>query len=103
HFLRPDWAQLKELCGLGLSIGLALVFEVMLFSAATLMMGRLGTAPLAAHQIALNVPSITLMVPMGIGMAAAVRVGLAAGAPPEKGGGGRASRHGPVRRGGAVF
>ena len=57
-----------------------MVFEVMLFSAATLMMGRLGTAPLAAHQIALNVPSITFMVPMGIGMAATIRVGLAAGA-----------------------
>jgi MATE family multidrug resistance protein len=80
HFFRPDWAQLKELCGLGLSIGLAMVFEVMLFSAATLMMGRLGTAPLAAHQIALNVPSITFMVPLGIGMAATIRVGLAAGA-----------------------
>ena len=66
--------------GLGLSIGLAMVFEVMLFSAATLMMGRLGTAPLAAHQIALHVPSITFMVPMGIGMAATIRVGLAAGA-----------------------
>jgi len=80
HLLRPDWAQLKELFGLGLSIGLAMVFEVMLFSAATLMMGRLGTAPLAAHQIALNVPSITFMVPLGIGMAATIRVGLAAGA-----------------------
>jgi MATE family multidrug resistance protein len=78
HFLRPDWAQLKELLGLGLSMGLAMVFEVMLFSAATLMMGRLGTAPLAAHQIALNVPSITFMVPLGIGMAATIRVGLAA-------------------------
>src|SRR5215468_6438688 len=80
HFFRPDWAQLKELFGLGLSIGLAMVFEVMLFNAATLMMGRLGTAPLAAHQIALNVPSITFMVPLGIGMAATIRVGLAAGA-----------------------
>jgi MATE family multidrug resistance protein len=79
HFFRPDWAQLKELFGLGLSIGLAMVFEVMLFNAATLMMGRLGTAPLAAHQIALNVPSITFMVPLGIGMAATIRVGLAAG------------------------
>ena len=57
-----------------------MVFEVMLFSAATLMMGRFGTAPLAAHQIALNVPSITFMVPLGIGMAATIRVGLAAGA-----------------------
>src|SRR5262245_32038330 len=80
HFFRPDWAQLKELFGLGLSIGLAMVFEVMLFNAATLMMGRLGTAPLAAHQIALNVPSITFMVPLGIGMAATIHVGLAAGA-----------------------
>jgi MATE family multidrug resistance protein len=59
RFLRPDWAKLKEMVRLGLSIGLAMVFEVLLFSAATLIMGRLGTAPLAAPQIALHVPSIT--------------------------------------------
>jgi MATE family multidrug resistance protein len=80
RFFRPDWAMLKDIFRLGLSIGLAMVFEVMLFSASTLMMGRFGTAPLAAHQIALNVPSITFMVPLGIGLAATIRVGLAAGA-----------------------
>jgi multidrug resistance protein, MATE family len=52
----------------------------MLFNSATLIMGTFGTANVAAHMIALNVPSITFMVPLGIGMAATVRVGLAAGA-----------------------
>jgi MATE family multidrug resistance protein len=44
------------------------------------MMGTFGTASVAAHQIALNVASITFMVPLGVAMAATVRVGLAAGA-----------------------
>ena len=43
-------------------------------------MGTYGAAALAAHQIAMNAASITFMVPMGIGMASTVRVGLAAGA-----------------------
>ena len=40
----------------------------------------LGVCFVDAHQIALNVASITFMVPLGVGMAATVRVGLAAGA-----------------------
>ena len=52
----------------------------MLFNSATLIMGTFGTATVAAHQIALIIPSITFMVPLGIGMAATVRVGLGAGA-----------------------
>jgi len=51
-----------------------------MFNAMTLLMGTFGTVSLAAHQIALNVGSITFMVPLGIGMAATVRVGMAAGA-----------------------
>jgi MATE family multidrug resistance protein len=35
---------------------------------------------LAAHQIAITIPSLTFMVPLGVGLAATVRVGLAAGA-----------------------
>ena len=60
-------------------IGMTTIFEAMMFNAATLIMGTFGTASLAAHQIAINVPSITFMVPLGIGMAATVRVGMAAG------------------------
>ena len=57
-----------------------MVFEVALFNAAALAMGTFGVATLAAHQIAITIPSLTFMVPLGIGLAATVRVGLAAGA-----------------------
>jgi MATE family multidrug resistance protein len=78
HRLHVD--KLVEVFRLGMPIGLTMMFEAMLFNAATLIMGTFGTASVAAHQIALNVASITFMVPLGIGMATTVRVGLAAGA-----------------------
>jgi MATE family multidrug resistance protein len=80
RFQRPHWEKLAEVFRLGMPIGLTMMFEAMLFSGATLLMGTFGTASVAAHMIALNVPSITFMVPLGIGMASTVRVGLAAGA-----------------------
>jgi MATE family multidrug resistance protein len=80
RFHRPHFRKLMEVFRLGMPIGLTMIFEAMLFNAATLIMGTFGTASVAAHQIALNVPSITFMVPLGIGMAATIRVGLAAGA-----------------------
>lgn len=42
-------------------------------------MGPIGTAALAAHQIALQVVSILFMVPLGVGMSATIRVGHAVG------------------------
>lgn len=80
RFHRPDWEKLGEIFRIGVPIGMTMIFEAMLFNSATLLMGAFGTAPLAAHQIAINVPSVTFMVPLGIAMAATVRVGLAAGA-----------------------
>jgi len=80
RFFRPHWEKFRELFRLGLPIGLTMMFEAALFNASTLLMGTFGTASVAAHVIALNVPSITFMVPLGIAMAATVRVGLAAGA-----------------------
>jgi MATE family multidrug resistance protein len=77
---RRHGAHLRELFRLGLPIGLTTLFEAMLFNAAALMMGLFGVATLAAHQIAITIPSITFMVPLGIGLAATVRVGLARGA-----------------------
>jgi len=78
HF--PHWEKLIEVYRLGMPIGLTMIFEAMLFNSATLIMGTFGTASVAAHQIAMIIPSITFMVPLGIGMAATVRVGLGAGA-----------------------
>jgi multidrug resistance protein, MATE family len=55
------------------------LLEYGLFAAAALLMGRIGTAAVAAHQIALQVAAILYMVPFGIATAATVRVGQAVG------------------------
>jgi MATE family multidrug resistance protein len=77
---QPHWKSFRELFKLGLPIGITMVFEVALFNGAALAMGIFGLASLAAHQIAITIPSLTFMIPLGIGLAATVRVGLAAGA-----------------------
>lgn len=77
---QAGWKTFRELFRLGLPIGITMVFEVALFNGAALAMGLFGLDALAAHQIAITIPSITFMVPLGIGLAATVRVGLAAGA-----------------------
>ena len=51
-----------------------------MFLLAGLAAGLLGTAALAAHQIVLSIGTFTFMVPMALGQAANVRVGLATGA-----------------------
>ncbi|MBV9044143.1 MAG: MATE family efflux transporter [Alphaproteobacteria bacterium] len=79
-FQAPDWSKLREVYRLGLPIGLTMMFEACLFFSSNFFMGHFGLDYLAAHTIAMNVPSITFMVPLGIAMAATVRVGLAAGA-----------------------
>lgn len=80
RFFHPSRRKLAEVLRLGLPIGLTMIFEAMLFNAATLVMGHFGAATVAAHQIALNFASVTFMVPLGLGMAATIRVGVAAGA-----------------------
>jgi MATE family multidrug resistance protein len=82
---RPDARRLVELLRLGLPAASQLLAEVGGFTLATFLIGRLGSLALAGHQIALNVASITFMVPMGISSAAAVRVGHAIGARDARG------------------
>ncbi|WP_420456482.1 MATE family efflux transporter [Rubrivirga sp.] len=79
---RPDPEALGALFRLGWPIGVGFGLEAGLFTAATLLVGRLPDheVALAAHQIALNAASVTFMVPLGIGMAGGIRVGQAAGA-----------------------
>jgi MATE family multidrug resistance protein len=85
RFTRPAWDKFEEVFRLGVPMGISMIFEAMLFNSATLLMGVFGAASVAAHQIALNVGSVTFMVPLGIGIAATVRVGLAAGAKNHEG------------------
>jgi MATE family multidrug resistance protein len=76
---RPDWRLLVKLVAVGLPISGALLLEYGLFAAAALLMGRISTSAVAAHQIALQVAALLYMVPFGIALAATVRVGQAAG------------------------
>jgi MATE family multidrug resistance protein len=60
---------------LGIPNGLTLFFEVGAFASAAIMMGWVGTLPLAAHQIAISLASTTFMISLGIGIASSIRVG----------------------------
>ena len=73
--LRPDAAGLRRLLGLGAPIGGQMMFEVGAFGFSGIMIGWLGATQLAAHQIALNVASVTYMAASGIAAAATIRVG----------------------------
>lgn len=75
-----DGAALAHMVRLGAPIGLQQLLEIGVFAAIGLLMGALGARQMAAHQVALNLASLTFMVPLGVGAAAAVRVGNAVGA-----------------------
>lgn len=79
RFWVPDWRSFFEVWRLGLPIAGAFLLETGTFAAATLMMGRFGTAELAAHQVTLQLAATSFMVPLGIGIAATTRIGLAVG------------------------
>jgi MATE family multidrug resistance protein len=79
RFWRPDWHAFFEVVRLGLPIGVTILAEVSLFTAASLLMGYIGTIELAAHGIALQWASIAFMIPLGLSQAATVRVGVAHG------------------------
>jgi MATE family multidrug resistance protein len=74
------WAPIGRVLRLGVPVGLQQLLESGAFGAIGLMMGMLGTKEMAAHQIAITLASLTFMVPLGVGSAAAVRVGHAIGA-----------------------
>ncbi|MEP9372270.1 MATE family efflux transporter [Mesorhizobium sp. KR1-2] len=80
RFWRPDWPRFMGLLKLGLPIAGIMAFEVTIFNAAAMVMGLIGAASLAAHAIAIQIASITFMVPLGLSQAVTVRVGLAYGA-----------------------
>lgn len=80
RFWRADWPRFRRIWRLGTPIGATLAFEVTIFNAAAFVMGNLGAAQLAAHTIAIQIASLSFMIPMGLSQAATVRVGRAYGA-----------------------
>ncbi|MEO5931080.1 MAG: MATE family efflux transporter, partial [Candidatus Kapaibacterium sp.] len=84
RFLREifpiDLPRLGKMLRLGVPIGVGNGMEAGIFSLTSLMMGWISTLALASHQIAINIASVTFMVPLGISTAITTRVGQAMGA-----------------------
>lgn len=77
---RPEWPRMIEIAKLGTPIALAYTLEGSLFGGAAVLMGLISVTAVAAHAIALNIAAITFQIPLGIGQAATIRVGMAYGA-----------------------
>ena len=75
HFEKIDRDWVKRILKLGLPIGLAIFFEVSIFSTAAIILSPLGETIVAAHQIAISVTSQLFMIPMSLALALTIRVG----------------------------
>jgi MATE family multidrug resistance protein len=80
--IRPEiwhWPPLGRMLRLGVPIGCQYTLEFGAFAFVALMMGWLGTRAMAGHQVAINLASLTFMVPLGVADAGAILVGHAVG------------------------
>ncbi len=80
--IRPDALRLVPLgrmLRLGAPVGAQFELEYGAFGLTGVLMGQLGTTQMAGHQVALNLASLTYMVPLGVSAAVAVLVGQAVG------------------------
>ncbi|MFT6135257.1 MAG: MATE family multidrug resistance protein [Cyclobacteriaceae bacterium] len=77
---RFELDAVRRLFKIGFPSGLQYVFEVGAFAVSTIMMGWISAEAIAAHQIALNLSSVTYMAATGIAAASTVRIGNQLGA-----------------------
>jgi MATE family multidrug resistance protein len=85
HWWRFDGQRTLAMVRLGWPIGLTMALEMGVFALAAYFMGWIGAPAVAAHAVALQLAALTFMVPLGLGQAATVRVGLALGRRDEAG------------------
>src|SRR6476659_5170542 len=82
---RFDGQRKLAMARLGWPIGVTMALEMGVFALAAYFMGWIGAPAVAAHAVALQLAALTFMVPLGLGQAATVRVGLALGRCDEAG------------------
>jgi multidrug resistance protein, MATE family len=82
---RFDRQRTFAMLKLGWPIGVTMALEMGVFALAAYFMGWIGAPAVAAHAVALQLAALTFMVPLGLGQAATVRVGLALGRRDEPG------------------
>jgi MATE family multidrug resistance protein len=72
--IKTEWEKISELLKVGFPIATQIILEVAAFALSGIMMGWIGVIPLAAHNIALGLASVTFMVVTGIGSGTTIRV-----------------------------
>jgi len=73
-FQLPPLSEIKAFFALGFPLAITLGFEITMFAAVSLMIAKYPTEIMAAHQIALNLSSLTFMIPLGLSQAITARV-----------------------------
>lgn len=68
-------SRCMELVRIGAPVAMQYTFEVSAFSAAAIMVGQIGAVQQAAHQVAINLASLTYMIASGVASAAAIKSG----------------------------
>jgi len=79
-FSRPDTHKIGTLLKLGLPIGLSYLIEVTSFAFMALFIAKLGTVPLAGHQIVANLGTVLYMLPLSLSIATSTLVAQSLGA-----------------------
>ncbi|WP_372651395.1 MATE family efflux transporter [Halobacteriovorax sp.] len=84
-----DWSfnkvLFKRIYKFGIPIGLGTLSEILMFSAVTVLIGKMSIIASASHNIVLNLASCTFMIPLAISSAASVKVGKEYGAGSQQG------------------
>lgn len=77
--IKASKEEVLRIFKLGLPIAGQLVLEVSAFAIGAIMMGWLGSVPLAAHQVAMGMASFTFMLANGVAQASTIRVSFQLG------------------------
>jgi len=70
----PNWTGFKSIFALGFPVAITLGFEITMFAAVSLMIARYPVEVMGGHQIAMNIASLTFMIPLGLSQAITARV-----------------------------
>lgn len=75
NFAKYKKSLFRKILSIGIPTSLQMFFEVSAFAGAALIMGMITKEAQAAHQIAINLSSITFLICTGLAMACTIRVG----------------------------
>jgi MATE family multidrug resistance protein len=78
--VKYSFKKIKQILDLGFPIAVQMVIELSIFSFGGIMMGWIGAAELAAHQIAGTMTGFTFMIANGVALATTIRVSIQYGA-----------------------